>query len=77
MPLDAMQDGWHLRSEYTYQYCIWPRRCYNTGRWLWFTVAVRGSAIWHGPGEPLVEQRWYHRNEALIMIIKGIENGHT
>ena len=77
MPMDAMQDEWHLRSEYIYQYCIWPRRCYNTGRWLWFTMAIRGSAVWPGPGEPLVEHRWYHRNEALIMMIKGIENGHT
>jgi hypothetical protein len=76
MPMDTMNDPWHLRSEYTYRYCFWPRRCYNTGQWLWLTVALHGSAVWHGPGEPVVEPRWYHRDEGLIMMIKGVANGN-
>ena len=77
MPMDVMNDPWHLRSKYTYQYCFWPRRCYNTGQWLWLTRALHGSAVWHGPGEPVVEQRWYHRDEGLVMMIKGVANGNV
>jgi hypothetical protein len=76
MPMDTMNDPWHVRSEYTYRYCFWPRRCYNTGQWLWLTQALHGSAVWHGPGEPVVEQRWYHRDEGLMMMIKGVANGN-
>jgi hypothetical protein len=25
----------------------------------------------------VVEQRWYHRHEALVMMIKGVANGNT
>ena len=77
MPMDTMNDPWHLQSEYTYRYCLWPRRCYNTGQWLWFTWALHESTVWHGPGEPVVEQRWYHRDNGLIMMIKGVENGNV
>ena len=76
MPMDTMNDPWHVRSEYTYRYCFWPRRCYNTGQWLWLTRVLHGSAVWHGPGEPVVEQRWYHRDEGLVMMIKGVANGN-
>jgi hypothetical protein len=43
---------------------------------LWLTRALQGSAVWHGPGEPVVEQRWYHRDEGLVMMIKGVANGN-
>ncbi len=62
------------RARFEYQYCLWPRRCYNTGRGLWLTTAVRGRAIWTGPGEPVVEDRWYHRDEGLFMMIKKVSN---
>jgi hypothetical protein len=35
-------------------------------------MALHGSAVWHGPGEPVIEERWYHRNEGLIMLIKSV-----
>jgi hypothetical protein len=44
---------------------------------LWLTRALHGSAVWHGPGEPVVEQCWYHRDEGLVMMIKGVANGNT
>ena len=62
------------RACFEYQYCLWPRRCYNTDRWLWLKTAVRGRAIWTGPGEPVVEDRWYDINESLIMMINKVSN---
>ena len=66
------QDAWLDRATYKYKYCFWPRRCYKTGRWLWLETAVRGRAIWTGPGEPAIDDRWFDSNEALIMMIKKV-----
>jgi len=66
-------DGFMNRARFEYRYCLWPRRCYNTKRWIWLETTMRGRAIWTDPGEPVVEDRWYHRHEALIMMIKGVQ----
>ena len=60
------------RVRFEYKYCLWPRRCFNTGRWLWLETAMRGRRILTGQGEPIVEDRWYDSNEALIMLIKKV-----
>jgi hypothetical protein len=75
MPIPFMSvnyDGFMDRARFEYKFCFWPRRCYNTKQWLWLTTAMRGRAIWTGPGEPVVEDRWYDNNEALIMMIKKV-----
>lgn len=59
------------RASFDYAYSIWPRRCYNTGRWIWGR-AVLGRNFITGPGEPVVEDRWYHRHEAMIMMLKKV-----
>jgi len=78
MPMDSiMYEDWFTdRATFEYQYCFWPKRCYNTGQWLWLETAVRGRRIITGPGEPVVEDRWYHPHEALVMMIKGVANGN-
>jgi hypothetical protein len=32
---------------------------------------MRGRRIIGGPGDPVVEDRWYHRDEAIIKMLKG------
>jgi hypothetical protein len=64
-----MYDAFMDRAVFEYKVSWRLRRCYNTGRRIWGT-AVRGRAIWTGPGEPAVEDRWYHIHEGLIMLIK-------
>ena len=79
MPIPFMSvdyDGFNKRARFEYRYVLWPRRCYNTGRRLWLTTAMHGRAMWTGPGEPIIEHRWYYRHEALIMMIKGVTNGN-
>lgn len=63
-------DLFDKRVVFEYKTSFIPRRCYNTGRRVW-GVAVRGRSTWSGPGEPVVEERWYHRHEAVIIMIKG------
>lgn len=57
------------RAVFEYKYSLIPRQCYNTKRIVW-GAAVRGRRIIFGPGDPVVEDRWYHRDEGLIMLIK-------
>jgi hypothetical protein len=74
MPLDSlMWDndtfkrrclGWQLK------FSILPRRCYYTGKYLWLKQAYCGTAMITGPGEPVIEDRWYDRNEFLILKLK-------
>ena len=65
-------DPFEDRAQYEYRFCLWPHRCHISGRWLWLTTAMYSRAIWHGPGEPVIEQRWYHRDEALMLMIKKV-----
>jgi hypothetical protein len=62
------------RAEFSYAFSIWPRRCYNTRRWVWGT-GLRGRRIITGPGESVIEDRWYHIHEGLIMLIKRSADG--
>jgi hypothetical protein len=58
-------------ADFHYKYSFIPRRCYNTNRWVW-GVAVRGRRVITGPGDSIIEDRWYHRHEAIIMMLKGL-----
>ena len=52
------------------KFCIWPRRCYSSGRWMFFEQAYKTTRMWTGPGEPVYEHRWYSPHEYLIWRIR-------
>jgi hypothetical protein len=64
-------DPFNDRAVFEYKHSLIPRRCYNTGAWVW-GLAVRGRRVITGPGEPVIEDRWYHRHEAVMMMLKGL-----
>jgi hypothetical protein len=66
-----MYDPFDDRATFEYKTSLIPRRCYTTNRWVW-GLAVRGRRIITGPGEPVIEDRWYHRHEAIIMMLKKL-----
>jgi hypothetical protein len=68
IPYDPFDDY----AQYELMFCWLPRRCYVTDQLLCCTLAMRGRRIITGPGEPVIEDRWYHRNEYLIMLLKRI-----
>ena len=71
----ADQDDFERRAfRIEYAWSVWPRRCYRSERRVWGR-AVRVQAVWTGPGEPIVETRWLHRDEAVIMMLKRSLNG--
>lgn len=57
--------GWELK------YSLLPRRCYYTGKILWFKLAYQGTSMVTGPGDPIFEFRWCDRQEYLFLKIKG------
>ena len=62
------QEDFERRARFEYSWSLWPRRCYRSDRRVW-GLAVRAEVIWTGPGEPIVETRWLHRDEAVIMML--------
>ena len=53
------------------KWCLWPRRCAVTNRWLWLTLAYRAMYAITGPGDPAIWYRWYCREEMLLLKLKG------
>jgi hypothetical protein len=66
-------DPFNDRATFEYAWCWWPRQCHTTGRWIIGDYAIRGRRVITGPGDPVIEDRWYHRDEGLIMLIKGVQ----
>ena len=59
-------------NKFTWQPAVslWPRRCYFTKDRVWLS-AVRGTRLWTGPGEPIVEQIWTTRKHYMILKLTG------
>ena len=83
-------DSFANQAVFEYRRCWWPRRCYATGRWLFGTVAVRGHIEETDVKLPrrldvlqsnvfltavMFQERWYHRNEGLMLMLKKESNG--
>lgn len=57
--------GWELKLS------LWPRRCFYTGKFLWFKYAYLGVSMLTGPGDTIFEYRWCEKKEYLFLKIKG------
>jgi hypothetical protein len=63
----TVDSAFYDRADWKSCWVFWPRRCYASRRWLWpGTLAYRGRAVWHGPGEPVLEEHWHECHEHLI-----------
>ena len=69
---DAIENDEFLeRATIELKWSWWPRRCALTNEWLCFDLAYKATRVWTGPGEPVIEQRWYDRYEFLFFRLKG------
>ena len=69
--MESMQ-AFYERSAWQLKLVYWPRRCKLSNRWIWpLSHAYRGTATWHGPGEPAVETVWHDSAEHVIWLLKG------
>jgi hypothetical protein len=68
-------DGWdHFDRKSLgtqYKFVLWPRRCYFSNKLLWLENAYVKTAMYTGPGDPVFEYRWYHKDEYIINKLKG------
>lgn len=48
-----------------------PKRCYISGKLLWFKKSVKLTAMYTGPGEPIFEYRWFDTKEYTLALLKG------
>jgi len=65
-----MEETYKRRAYWEAKFCLIPRRCDLSNRWLW-GKHVRGSYELSGPGDPIPLRCWHHRDEHLIYKLKG------
>lgn len=50
---------------------VWlPKRCNLSSKRIWLKRAYRLTAIWTGPGEPVIETRWHDKNTHIMWMLK-------
>jgi hypothetical protein len=64
-------DGFDNRAEIHEIFAWWPKQCWITHQWMWLTYVVMGTAVWTGPGTPVVEKRYYNPVQYTMEKLKG------
>lgn len=76
MPLDSLnyarRDDFYgnryLGAKYTFAWL--PKRCDISGKYIWLKHGYKLTAIWHGPGSSVFEERWHDSTEHIIWKLK-------
>jgi hypothetical protein len=69
--IDRLNGVFYMRADWKLCRVIWPKQCLISNKRLWpGTWAYRGRAVWHGPGEPELEEHWHDCQEHLIWQLK-------
>ena len=62
-------DAWFLdRASAETKISWWPRRCQSSQQWIWGR-ATRARRVITGPGDPVIEDRWYDQHQYLMLIM--------
>lgn len=62
-------DYFNDRAYFKYARTWLPKRCYITNKLIW-GKHVMGVRIITGPGDPVIETRWYHKDEGLLLLLR-------
>ena len=69
--IDQLNSSFYQRAYWTLSRVVWPHRCLISNKILWpGSRAYRGRAVWHGPGDPAVEEFWHDQQEHLLWQLK-------
>ena len=71
MPTDYDDKRFLSQNDIELVWCLWPRRCQVSRKWMWLTLAYRARYVITGPGDPAIWTRWYSNTEMLILKLKG------
>lgn len=48
-----------------------PHRSLLSNKIIWLKKAYRGTAIWSGPGDPIIERNWISNEEYMWSRLRG------
>ncbi len=51
-------------------FVILPKRCFISEKLIWFEHAYRGTVVYTGPGDPILESFYHKKEEHLLWLIK-------
>lgn len=65
-------EDWELRRirNWYMHFCLWPRMCFLTKRYIWLTECYKGTNIITGPGSPICNDYYIDRHEFIIWKLK-------
>jgi len=75
MPLDNImyqsEDFFYSRAIWYAKFAWLPKRCDLSNKIIWFKVAYKGTAMFTGPGNPVIDTRWISKEDFLFARIAG------
>ncbi len=73
MPIPFLRNDLLLQKAKWRRCFSWvPHKCKLSNKLIWLSWAYKGTVIYTGPGEPVIEFYWIKQNEFLIAQIKGL-----
>ena len=73
MARDKMDDSamFYNRCTTKYKFAWLPERCCITDKRIWLKCGYELTAIWTGPGEPIIEHKWHDKYAHLVWKLTG------
>lgn len=75
MPIPFETQDWYeaffKKATWKLTFALRPHQCVLSDRWIWLKLGYEGTAVWTGPGTPVIETRWLTKEEFLVGILKG------
>jgi hypothetical protein len=71
--VNASNNKWMFdkrRIGHQQKFCLWPRRCFLSGKTLWFKQCDVITSMITGPGDQLFETFWCDPKEFLLNELK-------
>ena len=68
----TMYDPFYSRAKWEYKFLLFPRKSEDSGKWIWFKRAYKGTRMITGPGTPVFEYRWFTKEEFMFKKLKGV-----
>jgi hypothetical protein len=62
---------WYEGANAELRFSLFPRRCYETKKWLWLKRAYRLGKRFSSYGGDFVETRWIDEQTFVLMRLKG------
>ena len=58
-------DNWNL------SFCLIPKQCFITNKWIWLKKCYKGTLVITGPGLPVVDNYYLDKSTFIFWNLKG------